>query len=156
MAEAQAGRAIVHVDLDAFCKPCLPCRFVRTRQGLAANLQKCLPACMSTLSHKVLLGLADAQVEQQRDPDRLLGKPTAVMQVHLYSPAICPLGCLSTEHSTKCWLVCKLLTACKLYLQYNPFGDLKTYQPEDDRIMNNSNGSLIAVSYEARARGVKR
>jgi nucleotidyltransferase/DNA polymerase involved in DNA repair len=36
----------------------------------------------------------------------------------------------------------------------NPFGDLKSYGPEDNRFMNS--GSLIAVSYEARARGVKR
>jgi DNA polymerase eta len=36
----------------------------------------------------------------------------------------------------------------------NPFGDLKSYAPEDNRLM--SSGSLIAVSYEARARGVKR
>ncbi|KAK9812531.1 hypothetical protein WJX73_006603 [Symbiochloris irregularis] len=79
MAEAQANRAIVHVDLDAFY----------------------------------------AQVEQHRDPDRLLGKPVAV-------------------------------------IQYNPYGDLKSYKPEDDRVFNSSNGSLIAVSYEARAAGVKR
>jgi len=36
----------------------------------------------------------------------------------------------------------------------NPFGDLKSYAAEDNRIVNS--GSLIAVSYEARARGVKR
>ena len=55
MAEAQANRAIVHVDLDAFY----------------------------------------AQVEQQRDPDRLRGKPTAVMQVNhaLHSP--CQGHCLA-------------------------------------------------------------
>ena len=41
-------------------------------------------------------------------------------------------------------------------VKYNPFGDLKSYQPDDDRVFNNSNGSLIAVSYEARACGVKR
>jgi nucleotidyltransferase/DNA polymerase involved in DNA repair len=40
-------------------------------------------------------------------------------------------------------------------VQYNPFGDLKTLRPTDDRT-NTSNGSLIAVSYEARAKGVKR
>ncbi len=28
--------------------------------------------------------------------------------------------------------------------------------PEADRVFNSSNGSLIAVSYEARAQGVKR
>ena len=39
--------------------------------------------------------------------------------------------------------------------QYNPFGDLKTVRPMDNRIQI-SNGSLIAVSYEARASGVKR
>ena len=39
--------------------------------------------------------------------------------------------------------------------QYNPFGDLKTVKPHDCRI-DISNGSLIAVSYEARAQGVKR
>lgn len=41
----------------------------------------------------------------------------------------------------------------KIYLD-NPFGDLKSYGPLDNRLMNS--GSLIAVSYEARARGVKR
>lgn len=39
--------------------------------------------------------------------------------------------------------------------QYNPFGDLKTVKPTECRI-DISNGSLIAVSYEARAQGVKR
>ena len=43
-----------------------------------------------------------------------------------------------------------------LCLQYNPFGDLSTLLPEDDRIFNDSDGSIIAVSYEARAHGVKR
>lgn len=42
-------------------------------------------------------------------------------------------------------------------VQYNPFGDLKDYGPDDPaRIVNGSNGSLIAVSYAARAFGVKR
>ena len=40
-------------------------------------------------------------------------------------------------------------------VQYNPFGDLATLKPSDNRI-GISNGSLIAVSYEARAVGVKR
>lgn len=40
--------------------------------------------------------------------------------------------------------------------QYNPFGDLSTRRPDESRHMNDSNGSLIAVSYEARAFGVKR
>ena len=41
-------------------------------------------------------------------------------------------------------------------VQYNPFGDLKTHGPDEARIFNDSNGSIIAVSYEARAKGVKR
>lgn len=41
-------------------------------------------------------------------------------------------------------------------VQYNPFGDLRTITPDEPRIFNDSNGSLIAVSYEARASGVKR
>lgn len=42
-------------------------------------------------------------------------------------------------------------------IQYNPFGDLKTYREEDNRVFNDSNGSIIALSYgEARKRGVKR
>lgn len=41
-------------------------------------------------------------------------------------------------------------------VQYNPFGDLRTITPDEPRIFNDSNGSLIAVSYEARAAGVKR
>ncbi|KAK9862849.1 hypothetical protein WJX84_002605 [Apatococcus fuscideae] len=41
-------------------------------------------------------------------------------------------------------------------VQYNPFGDLRTIKPEEPRIFNDSNGSLIAVGYEARASGVKR
>lgn len=36
----------------------------------------------------------------------------------------------------------------------NPFGDLKSLAPSDNRNVNN--GSLIAVSYEARGKGVKR
>ena len=38
-------------------------------------------------------------------------------------------------------------------VQYNPFGDLKTLTPEDNRVV--SSGSIIAVSYEARAKGKK-
>lgn len=60
-----------------------------------------------------------AQVEMQRDPQRLSRRPVAVVQ-------------------------------------YNPYGDLKSLSPEDDRLMNSSNGSLIAVNYAARAEGVKR
>lgn len=41
-------------------------------------------------------------------------------------------------------------------VQYNPYGDLKTLAPTEDRLMNDSNGSLIAVNYAARAAGVKR
>lgn len=41
-------------------------------------------------------------------------------------------------------------------VQYNPYGDLKTLAPTEDRLMNDSNGSLIAVNYAARASGVKR
>jgi hypothetical protein len=41
-------------------------------------------------------------------------------------------------------------------VQYNPYGSLETVKPEDDRRVNESNGSLIAVSYEARRKGVKR
>ena len=41
--------------------------------------------------------------------------------------------------------------------QYNPFGDTKTMRPSDDRAVGPTHqGSLIAVSYEARAAGVKR
>lgn len=40
-------------------------------------------------------------------------------------------------------------------VQYNPFGDLTTLRPQDNRIMH-TNGSIIAVSYEARVFGVKR
>lgn len=43
-----------------------------------------------------------------------------------------------------------------MLVQYNPFGDLNTLLPEDNRIFNDSDGSIIAVSYEARAHGVKR
>lgn len=41
-------------------------------------------------------------------------------------------------------------------VQYNPYGDLRAVRPDEPRIVNDSNGSLIAVSYEARAAGVKR
>lgn len=43
------------------------------------------------------------------------------------------------------------------HLQYNPFGDLKTYTESDERIFNHSHGSIIAISYgDARKVGVKR
>ena len=38
-------------------------------------------------------------------------------------------------------------------VQYNPFGDLKTLRPEDNRVV--TSGSIIAVSYEARAKGAR-
>lgn len=41
-------------------------------------------------------------------------------------------------------------------VQYNPFGDLASHTPDENRIVNDSNGSLIAVNYAARAHGVKR
>ena len=41
-------------------------------------------------------------------------------------------------------------------MQYNPFGDLSSHDAAEDRVQIDSNGSLIAVSYEARAFGVKR
>lgn len=42
-------------------------------------------------------------------------------------------------------------------VQYNPFGHLATLRPEDNRRdLEDSNGGLIAVGYEARAAGVKR
>lgn len=42
-------------------------------------------------------------------------------------------------------------------VQYNPFGDLKTYTEKDERVKNGSNGSIIAISYgECRRVGVKR
>lgn len=37
-------------------------------------------------------------------------------------------------------------------VQYNPFGDLKMLRPEENRVVNS--GSIIAVSYEARAKGI--
>jgi hypothetical protein len=36
------------------------------------------------------------------------------------------------------------------------FGDLSDLPPHADRLRPDSNGSIIAVSYEARAHGVKR
>jgi nucleotidyltransferase/DNA polymerase involved in DNA repair len=35
-------------------------------------------------------------------------------------------------------------------VQYNPFGDLRSYGPTDNRIMDTS-GSIIAISYEVSA-----
>lgn len=76
-----------------------------------------LPTC-KVIAH-VDLDAFYAQVEIQRDPDRLANRPVGV-------------------------------------IQYNPWGDLRTLTPTDDRIMNDSNGSLIAVGYLARDAGVKR
>lgn len=41
-------------------------------------------------------------------------------------------------------------------VQYNPWGDLKPLRADEDRLFPDSNGSIIAVSYEARKFGVKR
>ena len=42
-------------------------------------------------------------------------------------------------------------------IQYNPFGDLATVPASAERTFNDSNGSIIALSYGAgRAAGVKR
>ena len=49
-----------------------------------------------------------------------------------------------------------LLRGGLCFLQYNPFGDLSSHDAAEDRVQTDSNGSLIAVSYEARAFGVKR
>ena len=49
----------------------------------------------------------------------------------------------------------RMILFCFIVCQYNPFGDLSTLGPDDNRRVE-SNGSLIAVGYEARASGVKR
>lgn len=49
-----------------------------------------------------------------------------------------------------------LIRCCEACMQYNPYGDLKSLAPDDDRLLNSSNGSLIAVNYVARGAGVKR
>jgi hypothetical protein len=36
------------------------------------------------------------------------------------------------------------------------YGDLRTVKPSDNRLFPDNNGSIIAVSYEARKHGVKR
>ncbi len=41
-------------------------------------------------------------------------------------------------------------------VQYNPSGNLSTLKSSDNRRVTHTNQSLIAVSYEARAQGVKR
>lgn len=41
-------------------------------------------------------------------------------------------------------------------VQYNPYGDLASHAADEDRLQPASNGCLIAVSYEAKAKGVKR
>jgi DNA polymerase eta len=42
-------------------------------------------------------------------------------------------------------------------MQYNPFGDLCSIGPEENRVLNDSNGSIIALGYgAARKAGVKR
>jgi hypothetical protein len=41
-------------------------------------------------------------------------------------------------------------------VQYNPWGDWKALRADEDRLFPESNGSIIAVSYEARKFGVKR
>ena len=42
-------------------------------------------------------------------------------------------------------------------MQYNPFGDLSTVKWTENRVQNDSNGSIIALAYgRARAAGVKR
>jgi DNA polymerase eta len=42
-------------------------------------------------------------------------------------------------------------------LQYNPHGELRTHGPAEDRVTNDSNGSIIAIAYGAgRDAGAKR
>ena len=102
--EAQAGRVIAHVDLDAFYAAVGHTRLLHVCQVLKST---------SMLSH------AAPQVEVRRAA-HLRGLPLAVVQ-------------------------------------YNPLGDLQSFAPDDPRRhMNHSNGSLIAVGYEARKHGVKR
>jgi hypothetical protein len=54
--------------------------------------------------------------------------------------------------------VCSLrdVTATHPFAPFEQYGDLSTLRPSDNRIFPDSNGSIIAVSYEARAAGVKR
>lgn len=41
-------------------------------------------------------------------------------------------------------------------LQYNPYGDLKPLNIDDDRLLNDSNGSIIALDYIAKGKGIRR
>ena len=75
------------------------------------------------------------QVERSHDAS-LKDKPVAVVQCK----------------SFPC-LICFSYHTLSLRID-NPFGDLKSYAASDNRLV--SSGSIIAVSYEARARGVKR
>ena len=41
-------------------------------------------------------------------------------------------------------------------VQYNPYGQLETLKPTEDRLMSGSEGSIIALNYAAKNQGVKR
>jgi len=41
-------------------------------------------------------------------------------------------------------------------VQYNPYGDLKPLNIDDDRLLNDSNGSIIALDYIAKGKGIRR
>lgn len=68
--------------------------------------------------------------------------------------ALLPMSrCLPITISATCHGANVCTLACT---QYNPWGDLTTLPPDAPRLFPHSNGSVIAVSYEARRYGVKR
>lgn len=46
-----------------------------------------------------------------------------------------------------CWNSLLVSSTQYAVVQYNPFGDLKTYRDSDNRVFNDSNGSIIALGY---------
>jgi impB/mucB/samB family len=121
-------RIVCHVDLDAFYAQASPsCAWLKTAQRCLVRWRA---RCGAHSSHHSIFR----------------GKFTV-------PPAVTRLGPSQVEAQAHPQLAGKSIAV----LQYNPFGDLKTYGPEENRNFNDSNGSIIALAYgAARDAGVKR
>lgn len=119
-----------------------------------------------------------SQCEIARDPERLAGQPVVVVQYNpvsvarfLWCPGLKDSLALKQQRVTcvpcpPLYRVAEAAVAetaadCVPHLlqhsnQQQQFGDLTTLPPDADRLRPNSNGGIIAVSYEARKYGVKR
>lgn len=155
-------RVIAHVDMDAFYTQGTTSCF--TLASMLALQATATAACSTMQPFAIAAAAAAAATSQTLDSEYGSMQPQAAIITQLSTAT--PDGRVPTAACSTYKHVCcavelrrdrdRLAGQPVVVTQYNPFGDLSTLRPEEDRIKPDSNGSIIAVGYEARAFGVKR